>query len=590
MNEQEFMLLTEEYLEGPMAPARRAALRAEVESNPDRRAAFERQARQHIRLHAQTSRIDFTESQQIARMVVDLADRHREPAHFEDLLRPRSFRERFGAMIQGLRADKHSPAYRNAREELKRMVLPASFSVVVEVAIIVLIILWVPRLLPTRTAPDEEIAFTVDMNAPIPELDPTPPPPEAKGFDEAGRVAPPPPVEWTSGPGTPGDDGPTPPTPGRSDVVVTPPTAPPGGAVKERAFKPLQALGNRTTEQRSKILAETERGAQTEAAVNKALQWLQARQEADGSWAGQDRVAMTGLAVLTYLAHGEVPGNAPYGDTVTRALKYLLSRQDAKGVFSPNVYAHAIATYALAEALTMTRIVDLQVPLDRGVRVIVEGQQSGGGFDYGYRKGERFDTSVSGWQIQALKAALIAGVATPELADALTAAARFLQRDAFALDGSGFVYDGKPGIQSDRGGRASMTGVGTLCLQMMGQGTTPQARTGLRLLQDQRLEWPATGKGNVYAGYYITQAKFQGPSKDEWLRWNRQMQQSLLARQKADGHWEQGDHDSGTHVYTTTLCALMLEVYYRYLPTYAKRPVTEVISNKAPDEVMVDVR
>lgn len=44
----------------------------------------------------------------------------------------------------------------------------------------------------------------------------------------------------------------------------------------------------------------------TEQAVMKALRWLKKTQRTDGSWTGNP-VSNTGLAVLAYLAHGEVP-------------------------------------------------------------------------------------------------------------------------------------------------------------------------------------------------------------------------------------------------------------------------------------------
>ncbi len=50
-----------------------------------------------------------------------------------------------------------------------------------------------------------------------------------------------------------------------------------------------------------------------------------------------------------------------------------------------------------------------------------------------------------------------------------------------------------------------------------------------------------------------------------------------LKNQMKDGHWETPDYSEGhgrlkkginMQVYSTTLCALMLTVYYRYLPTF----------------------
>jgi hypothetical protein len=328
----------------------------------------------------------------------------------------------------------------------------------------------------------------------------------------------------------------------------------------------LTPYKNRGGDDRSAILTK-QKAQKTEMAVLKALQWLQAKQTTDGSWPGQEPTAMTGLALLAYLAHGETTSSAVFGDTVTRGLRSLLARQNNNGAFSQNVYAHAIATYAMAEAYTMTRIMDLKSPLEKAVRVIINGQQSNGGFDYNYLKGQRFDTSVTGWQIQALKAAKTASPDMDGLDDALTRATHFLLFDAVARDGSGFVYDGKTGTLPAGGGKLSMSGVGTLCLQMLGKNSSPQVRTGLKVLQNAELNWPAAGKANVYTGYYVAQAKFQSGNQTEWMRWNLHMQKVLLAKQAKDGHWEQGDYDNGSHVYTTTLCVLMLEVYYRYLPS-----------------------
>ena len=58
------------------------------------------------------------------------------------------------------------------------------------------------------------------------------------------------------------------------------------------------------------------------------------------------------------------------------------------------------------------------------------------------------------------------------------------------------------------------------------------------------------------------------------------------------GHWEPGDWSKGS-VYTTTFCVLMLEVYYRYLPTYQQAaeaaPGLEAAGPKSGDDVVVDV-
>jgi hypothetical protein len=45
----------------------------------------------------------------------------------------------------------------------------------------------------------------------------------------------------------------------------------------------------------------------------------------------------------------------------------------------------------------------------------------------------------------------------------------------------------------------------------------------------------------------------------------------MIKNQKRDGHWDcpgKGDKPEYDPWYTTTLCCLSLQVYYRYLPTY----------------------
>ena len=44
----------------------------------------------------------------------------------------------------------------------------------------------------------------------------------------------------------------------------------------------------------------------------------------------------------------------------------------------------------------------------------------------------------------------------------------------------------------------------------------------------------------------------------------------LVKAQATDGHWDGPGNKPVTYgpVYSTTLCCLMLEVYYRYLPLY----------------------
>ncbi|MEI6147990.1 MAG: prenyltransferase/squalene oxidase repeat-containing protein [bacterium] len=584
MNDQDFILALEEYFDGTLTPEMRAAFGSELSSNPERRRLFEEQARQHIRLHAQTSKIDFTESQHIAMMVMDIVEKGHEPARFSDILHDQTLQERFRAIRKGLRAPRGSNLNRYARFALLRLFGPPTFSVAVStIVVLLLMFVWVPKIM--RPEPEEYTVTQIDLapsKAP-PVLDPTPIPPAPTPEKE------PPTITFSPTPSRDPEPPATPPLPPLPPVS----TAPNAPLVPLRPLAPTglpPGFIGRTDGERERILKETPESERTEKGVAGALKWLHDHQLENGSWAGQDPVAMTGLALLAYLAHGETPGTGRYSETVTKGLKYLLATQDARGAYAQNVYAHAIATYAMAEACTLTRIGELRASMEKAVQVIIQGQQDAGGFDYQYSKGARFDTSVSGWQIQALKAAALADPAQPSLDAALAKSVLFLQREAFARDGSGFVYEGKNGIPSASGAKWTMTGVGTLGLQILGKPHAAQARLGLKALRDVTFDWLPGTKPGVYGYYYVTQAKFQQENRAAWQEWNLQMVRALLKNQHTDGHWENGDYDQGSHVYTTTLCALMLEVYYRYLPTFEKAPEKPDPTGSQAGDVSVDVQ
>jgi hypothetical protein len=88
---------------------------------------------------------------------------------------------------------------------------------------------------------------------------------------------------------------------------------------------------------------------------------------------------------------------------------------------------------------------------------------------------------------------------------------------------------------------------------------------------------PDKGVRNLYYWYYATQVmhNMAGP---EWDTWNRKMRRVLIDSQEkescAAGSWDpmkpskDAWGDAGGRIMTTSLAALTLEVYYRYLPLY----------------------
>ena len=336
--------------------------------------------------------------------------------------------------------------------------------------------------------------------------------------------------------------------------------------------------------------------------VMRALRWFKAKQDPDGSWAKTDKspIAFTGLALLAFLAHGETPSSPEFGQTVEKAMKYLVSKQTPKGMIGAAGYEHAICAYALSEGFGLTKIMALKEAMDKSIDIIVEGQQPLGGYDYVYKKGPRWDLSVAGWQFQALKAAKMAGCSNPKLDDAIKKGMSFIMDIAYDPRKGGFGYAAEG--NAPPGSTPSMTSAGTLCLQLMGKPNAPQVRTALKFIEEMAVDWAPQveakpedkkaerGKQAVYTWYYATQAKFQRGGKD-WESWNPRFTKALVQGQIVEGplgHWEGGDH--GGSVYTTALCCLMLEVYYRYLPTFKHvEGEKEAAPAAKSDDVVVEV-
>ncbi|MBN1269221.1 MAG: terpene cyclase/mutase family protein, partial [Kiritimatiellae bacterium] len=335
-------------------------------------------------------------------------------------------------------------------------------------------------------------------------------------------------------------------------------------------------------------------GAQTEAAVLKALEWLKKNQAPDGSW-GPNRVGMTGLALLTFLAHGETTASANYGNTVQKAIQFLVSQQDADGYFSRSrsgggdsadstCYAHAIATYAICEAYSLTRIAVLKPVMEKAVQVILDGQQAKGGWNYRFAKSMRRDTSVSGWMVQALKSAQIAGAENAGLAEALARAVADLLsvRDPAT---------GRFGYTDARGGSLGCSGIGVLCLQLLGHAQDKEARQGLMALRAAKVAWASEREEGwpLYEWYYITQAKFHHGGQT-WTHWNNQFARAYTKRQNEDGSWPAASktEQSQGSAYATTFAALTLQVYYRQLPTF-RAAATAPQESRGADEAGVQV-
>jgi hypothetical protein len=332
--------------------------------------------------------------------------------------------------------------------------------------------------------------------------------------------------------------------------------------------------------QEKKEIAIAEAGGDPQAvedAVIKALRWLKSTQNADGSWSRANQVAMTGLALLAFLAHGETPRSKEFGDTVMRAIQWLADQAEKFNgkIGSRFEYETGIGTYALAEAYGMTGFPRLAPLLEQCVDVILKGQTDGGGWMYNYNPKHNFgDISISGWQVQALKTAYLAGVRRKEIPPALDKAMQYV-KNVYSPAAREFGYQGP-------GGGWQRTGIGVLCLQFWNEAKSDIALEALDHIRhdivflmgksedevrDAQQRGKKGGPNNLYGYYYITQAMFlaDAPHGPHWKYWNDQFVKPLIKTQQGDGSFVIGDY-SKDPVYCTSLSVLMLTVYYRNQP------------------------
>ena len=330
---------------------------------------------------------------------------------------------------------------------------------------------------------------------------------------------------------------------------------------------------------RGRMMADNGGKKKSEEAVLKGLKWLQKTQNADGSWSTEHRPAMTGFALLCFLGHGELPTSPEFGPCVQKGVDWMVQQgtqyqgrlsmtKDGWGGGNHGVYEHGIAAYALGEYYSLTKDERVAELFKQAIGYIVQGQGPDGGWMYSFNK-SKSDTSVSGWQIQALKAAHLTGLGIAGVDEALDKAMLNLKR--VQGDAGGFGY-------RDPEDRYSLTGVGVLCTYFWKQKKDNSVQEGIEfIIKKSKGDMPIQYKGekaDLYAWYYHTQACLMyGGSA--WSTWNRLFQDEIADAQSPDGSWpvtggkaahKENEPTIMGQTYRTTLCILMLEVFYRYMP------------------------
>ncbi len=324
---------------------------------------------------------------------------------------------------------------------------------------------------------------------------------------------------------------------------------------------------------------------QSEAAVARGLKWLAYHQRDDGSWSfnhhgnrcrGACRnpgsepstTAATALALLPFLGAGHTHTSDEYGQLIERGLYYLNNKasfeEEGADLRDGTMYGQGLSAIALCEAYSMTKETTLKGLAQKSIDYIVYAQDKKGG-GWRYEPGQPGDTTVTGWQLMALKSAEMAGLDVPS--PSIHMAKGFL--DSVSSEyGSRYGY-----LSKDNPGRVT-TAIGLLCRMYTGwRRNRPALERGVELLD----KWEPS-KNDLYFNYYATQVlcHFEGPL---WKRWNPKMREYLIATQATSGHeagsWYFPDRhgDKGGRLYSTAVAIMILEVYYGYRPLYEREAV-----------------
>ena len=323
--------------------------------------------------------------------------------------------------------------------------------------------------------------------------------------------------------------------------------------------------------------------------IIKALSYLHAVQNPDGSWGSMGQDAMTSFAILCFLTHAEVIENNKYGEAVKLGLNFL--SQSKINSNSLHAYPHAIKTYALAEAVALYKDKELFEIMEKHVDLILEGQQKEGMFDYNYKTNmSRQDLSVSSWNFQALKAAFVAGSQNEKLKPAIRKTIKWLQGSCSGENK--FPYSTSNNEYKTGKSKHTMRAAGALSLQIFNQGKFPELKDDLKdiALQDMgNLNWIKPPKACLYGWYYATQVMFNVGGK-YWKAWNGKLSPILILNQNPDGSWKYPGlyhgHNIGDEttqkVYATSLCTLMLSTPFRYVPS------APLVPGKQLNEAVID--
>ncbi len=353
-------------------------------------------------------------------------------------------------------------------------------------------------------------------------------------------------------------------------------------------------------------------------AVQESLDGLAGRVMASPNGAIGDPypTAVTALAGLAFLAHGDTPNRGRYARPLRRVLNYImaLAHRRLPDEVAPNgnvqglidtesekekgriMYSHGYATLFLAETYGTTRNPELRRVLREAIGLIERTQGPGGGWSYKPISQKRNDMSVGVCQTMALRAARNTGISVSRqvIDRAILCAVRARTKEVIKRSPDfnlGFTYE------SLGPGKSSLSfpvTCGALCI-LYGLGVyedngkpDPEKNPGMLIKPALRYVMQevkaASHHGQIagrsgeeggafrfYGVYYTVQALAQAGGEEYWGKGFPMIRDAVLKIRngKQGRRWRQYGWEVNRDFEAAITC-IVLQVPYQYLPIFER--------------------
>jgi hypothetical protein len=342
---------------------------------------------------------------------------------------------------------------------------------------------------------------------------------------------------------------------------------------------------------RAQAEGDWEMTPESERALSRGLDWLAENQGPEGNWKSND-LGLVGIGALAFLADGHMPKRGRHGRAADRALNYVLANAQDDGLLNiadqrRDMYNHGLATFVLGQAHGMTNHPQLNLVLDRALKLIANTQCDDGGWDYTAKRQARgHDLSLAVMQAKALRSAVDSGLEVPpEVVElAIKSVREHYSPSGVSRSAPESEQMKRPGqftySKGGSGGTIAMSAAGVVCMQEFGEYGDWRIAKNMEIISAaiDQLKPAKSGSGEMpfdpYTLYYVGQALYQvgGP---HWQQSYPKLRDYLTTTQvvkpdklREHGRWLPKGHVSGEpgEMYSTAVACFILAMPNRYLP------------------------